>query len=101
MTRNPFINALSAVAYIGLVVTLINFVSRTQNNKPDTAFAPVAALSLFTLSAAVMAYLFFYQSVLLLIDGDKKNAVNLFLKTVGFFAVFTAVIWTLLILGLI
>lgn len=101
MSKNPLINALGASAYIGLVVTLINFVSQTQRNKPDTAFAPVAFLSLLTLSAVVMAFLFFYQPLLLFIDGKKKEAVNLFLKTVGVFAVLTTIVWTLLLLGLI
>jgi hypothetical protein len=101
MSKNPLINALGASAYIGLVVTLINFVSQTQRNKPDTAFAPVAFLSLLTLSAVVMAFLFFYQPLLLFIDGKKKEAVNLFLKTVGVFAVLTTIVWTLLLLDLI
>lgn len=101
MSKNPIINALGASAYIGLVVTLINFVSHTQKNKPDTAFAPVAFLSLLTLSAVVMAFLFFYRPLLLFIDGKKKDAVNLFLKTVGVFAVLTTGVWTLLLLGVI
>lgn len=99
--KNPVINALSASVYIALVVALLNFVSLTQSDKPDTAFAPVAFLSLFTLSAAVMACLFFYQPLLLFIDGKKKESVNLFVQTVGVFAMFTAIIWILLFIGLI
>lgn len=99
--KNPVINALSASAYIGLVVTLLNFVSQAQANKPDTAFAPVAFLSLFTLSAAVMAYLFFYQPLMLFIEGKKKESVRLFVRTLGVFAAFTAVVWMLLLAGLI
>lgn len=101
MSKNPIVNALGAAAYIGLVVILINYVSHTQGDKPDTAFAPVAFISLLTLSAIVMAYLFFYQPVQLFIDGKKKDAVNLFIKTLGVFAAFTAVIWILLLFGLI
>lgn len=101
MSKNPILNALGASSYIALVVSLLNFVSQTQSDKPDTAFAPVAFLSLFTLSAAVMAYLFFYQPLLLFIEGQKKQAVNLFIRTVGVFAVFTAAVWILLLAGLI
>ena len=101
MSKYPILNALGASGYIALVVSLLNFVSQTQSDKPDTAFAPVAFLSLFTLSAAVMAYLFFYQPLLLFIEGQKKQAVNLFIRTVGVFAVFTAVVWILLLAGLI
>ncbi len=101
MTKNPLMNALGALAYILFVVALLNMVSRAQGAKPDTAFAPIAFLSLLTLSAAVMAYLFFYQPVILFIEGKKKNAVNLFVKTVGIFAAFTVIIWLLLITGLV
>jgi hypothetical protein len=101
MSKNPLINALGASSYILLVVTLINFVSQTQKNQPDTIFAPIAFLSLLTLSAAVMSFLFFYQPLLLFIDGKKKAAVDLFLKTIAIFASFTALAWTLLISGII
>jgi hypothetical protein len=58
MSKNPIVNALYAAGYIGLVVSIINFISLTQSNKPDTAFAPVVFLSLLTLSVTVMAFLF-------------------------------------------
>jgi len=48
-----------------------------------------------------MAFLFFYQPLLLLIEGKKKEAVTLFMKTVGVFAVITAVALALLFTGLI
>ena len=101
MSKNPIINALSASAYITIVVTVMNFLPQTLKNKPDTFFAPVVFLSLLTLSVAVMAYLFFYQPLLLFIEGKKIEAVNLFVKTVGIFAVITAVVLILLFSGLI
>ena len=101
MSKNPIINALSASGYIILVVTVMNFVSQTLKNKPDTAFAPIAFLSLLTLSVAVMAYLFFYQPLQLFIKGKKKEAANLFIQTLGIFGAFTLVALTLLFSGLI
>ena len=101
MTRNPFINALCAIAYIVFIGAVMYFLSQTQSNKPDTFLAPILILSVFTLSAAVMGYLFLYQPLLLLIDGKKKQAVNLFLRTVAIFAGITAVIFLLLISGAI
>jgi hypothetical protein len=101
MTKNPIINALGALAYIILGVTVMTFVTQPLKNKPDTFFAPIVFLSLLTLSVAVMAYLFFYQPLLLFIEGKKKEAVNLFIKTVGIFAAFTAVVLILLFSGLI
>jgi hypothetical protein len=101
MSKNPIINALSASAYIALVVTVMNFISRTQGDKPDTAFAPLVFLSLLTLSAVVMAHIFFYQPLQLFIEGKKKEATNLFIRTVGVFAIFTILVLILLFSGLI
>ncbi len=99
MTKNPIINALSASGYIILVATVMNFVTQNLGDKPDTAFAPVAFLSLLTLSAAMMAYLFFYQPLQLFIEGKKKEGIDLFLRTVLIFAIFTSLVLSLLFSG--
>ena len=99
MSKKPIINAISASAYIFLVASIINFVSQAQKNKPDTFFAPVAFLSLLTLSAAIMAYIFFYQPLQLFIEGKKKEAASLFIQTVGIFGAITLVVWILIFSG--
>ena len=101
MTKNPFINALGAAGYIVFIVFIMNLIMKTQGDKPDTPFAPFIFLSLLTLSASVMAYVFFYQPVQLLLDGKKKEAAKLFTQTVGVFAVITAVGLAVLFSGLI
>lgn len=101
MTKNPVVNALSASAYIFLVVSVMTVVTQPLKNKPDTFFAPITVLFVFTLSAAVMVVLFFYQPLMLFIEGKKKDSVNLFVKTVGIFAAFTAIVLALLFSGLI
>ncbi|MCA9371459.1 hypothetical protein KC726_01030 [Candidatus Woesebacteria bacterium] len=101
MSKNPIINAFSASAYILVVASIFNLVARTQGNKPDTFFAPVAFLSLFTLSAAIMAYLFFYQPFNLFINGKKKEATTLCLQSIGAFGVITTAIWIFIIAGII
>lgn len=101
MTKNPIINAFGASVYIVLVVTVMTFVTQPLRHKPDTFFAPITLLSVLTLSVAVMAYLFFYQPLLLLIDRKKKEGVNLFVKTVGVFAVITVLALVLLFSGII
>lgn len=73
MSKNPIINALSASAYIFLVVTIMTFVTQPLKNKPDTFFDPITFLSVLTLSVAVMAFLFLYQPLLLFIEGKKKR----------------------------
>lgn len=101
MTKKPLVNALGALGYILLIVVVMNTITGYTSDQPDTYFAPVIFLSLFTLSAAVMACMFFYQPLQLLIDGKKKEAVALAVKTIGFFAALTAAGLVLLLVGLI
>jgi len=101
MTKKPLINALGASVYIILVVTVMDFVTQPLKNKPDTFFAPITVLFVLTLSVTVMAYLFFYQPLQFFINGKKKEAVDLFVKTVGIFAVFTVVVLILLFFGIV
>src|SRR5262245_21467677 len=80
--KNPFLNALAALAYIVLVSSVMFYITHTFNNKPDTVFAPIAMLSLLTLSASLMGYFFLYQPVMLYLDGKKKEATTLFVRTI-------------------
>ena len=89
--KNPFLNAVLAAAYIVLVVTVISlFVDREVEAGNVVLLIPMAMLSLFVLSAAVMTYLFLFQPFALWSDGKRPEAVAFFLKTVGTFAVITA-----------
>ncbi len=85
MTKNPFINSLSATAYIAAVASFM-FYGKGLFGKGDTIFMPIMMLSLFVLSAAMMGYFFFFQPVRLYLDGEKKQAMDLFLKTIAIFA---------------
>lgn len=100
MSRNPFFNAGAATIYI-LIVASVMFYGTKFAGPSNSVIAPIAAISLFTLSAAIMAYVFGYQPALLFLDGKKKEAVNLFLQTVGVFAAVTAVILLLFFSGII
>ena len=95
MTKNPFINALSATLYITAVATIPYF-GKELFGDGKSFLIPIAMISLFTLSAAVMGYLFLYQPLLLLLDGHKKSAVQLFLQTVAAFAGITLIVFLLL-----
>ena len=85
MKINPLINALAAVIYILIVVGIISALQ--SPNTPDTVLAPLFMLSLFTLSAAVMAFLFFYEPFKLYFDNHRKEALAYFMKTVGYFGI--------------
>ena len=94
MPKNPFINAALAAGYIGLVVLTMSFImNRTQEGQGDALLLiPVFMLSLLTLSAAVMGYLFVAEPIMLYLDGKKQEAVQYFLKTLGAFAGITVAI---------
>jgi hypothetical protein len=91
MTKYSFINAVLAILYI-IVVASVMFYGMNHAGPDDSIIAPIAMISLFTLSAAVMGYLFLNQPLQLYLDGKKKEAVALFLQTVAVFAGLTAVI---------
>lgn len=100
MTKNPFLNALTALLYIVIIASVMFY--GTEHSQPeDTVFAPIVIVSLFTLSAAVMSYIFLYQPMQLFMDNKKKEAVNLFLHTVAAFAAITAVILFLFFSGVL
>lgn len=90
MTRNPFYNAILAAGYITLV-SVVMYYGLKFAGPVESVLAPMALLSLFVLSAAVMGFIFFYEPSQLYLAGKPKEAVELFLKTVGFFAVITLV----------
>ncbi|MBI5133946.1 MAG: hypothetical protein HZA81_00965 [Candidatus Taylorbacteria bacterium] len=91
MTKKPIYNALLAAGYISLIVLGGNLVALIDIPTEDNLFAPMGMLALLVLSAATMAYLFFYQPVMLLIEGKKEEAAKLLLKTISAFAVITAI----------
>jgi len=94
MNKKPVLNGLLASVYIFIVSMVMTFGGRLAN-KPDTFFAPVLFISLFTLSAAIMGYLFVFEPIQLLIAGKKQQAVKHFLQTTGTFGLITLVVLAL------
>src|SRR3990167_6865614 len=85
MSRNPYLNALLASAYIAVVASFMYFGSQNGGQVEDSVLAPIAMISLLVLSVATMAYLFFYQPAQLFMAGRAAEAGGLFLKKVGGF----------------
>lgn len=99
MTKNPFLNSLAASIYIALVVLLINFLSKTEESQSFFVI-PLMMISLFTLSAAMMAYIFCYQPLRMYLEGEKEKSIKLFLQTVGIFAGITLLMFAGYFLGI-
>ncbi|MES2203511.1 MAG: hypothetical protein V4474_04290 [Patescibacteria group bacterium] len=89
MTTNPFINAGAATLYIAGVVSFI-FYGLPQGPDPDTILMPLTVLSLLVLSVLVMGYCFLLTPAQMYLDGKKKEAVTLFMHSMGVFALITA-----------
>ena len=91
MSRNPFLNAFAASAYITVFVLAINYAPK-DNIPEDGIIIPIAFLSLFVLSAALMGYFFLYQPMRFLFEGKPKESTKLFLLTIAVFACITGVV---------
>ncbi len=89
MKWNPFLSAVAASAYIGAVVLFLHFITSIRHDTPDTYLDGLGFISLFVCSAAVMAFLFFYQPVLMIVERRTKEAVSYFLTTLAIFGVIT------------
>ena len=100
MTKNPIINAGAAIVYI-IVVASVMWYGTKFSGPQNSVLAPIAAISLFSLSAAVMGYIFLFQPAQLYFDGKKKVAVDLFIKTLAIFAAITAVILLIFFSGIL
>jgi hypothetical protein len=95
MTKNPILNALTAALYI-VFISLVLFYGTIFKVGNNSFLAPIAMISLFTFSAAVMGYLFLYQPFVIYFDGKKKLAIDLFLQTLLVFGIITALIFVVL-----
>lgn len=97
MTKNPFINAIVAAGYIVAVVFLMNHMTANLAVTKGNLLMPIAMLSLFVCSAAFMGFTFFFRPIEIYLGGAKKEAVRLFLTTLGTFAAITALAFASLI----
>lgn len=88
MSKNPFLNALAAIAYIVGIASILYY-GPGKSFVVDGVIAPIIFLSLFVLSAAMMGYFFLYQPVQFFFEGKPKEATKLFLTTVVVFACIT------------
>lgn len=98
MTKNPLLNALAAALYIGAVSSVMYY-GQPLVDPVDNVLMPITILSLLSLSAAVMAYAFFYQPVLMYLEGQKVEAVKLGVRTIGAFGAITAIFLAILFIS--
>lgn len=85
---HSFGHALLAFAYIVGIAAFFNLGVEKMFKSVPEFFAPIIMLSLFVLSAAIMAILIFGKPVLLYLDNQKKDAVKMLFYTLGCLADF-------------
>lgn len=96
--KYAFLNAVGTAGYIGLIAFFFFTMERLFGNTPDpkTMLIPMGMLMLFVFSAAVTSGLVLGRPILWYLDGKKKDAVTLFLYTLGIlFAIMLVVFLTL------
>jgi hypothetical protein len=79
-------HALLAFAYIFCISLFLNLVPDQMFKKVPEFFAPIIMLSLFVVSAAVMAILIFGKPVMLYLGNKKKESLVMLFYTVGWLA---------------
>jgi hypothetical protein len=92
MTKNPVINAFAAAAYIGGIVSLLSLFVDSKVEQTIPLLIPMVMISLFTLSAAVMGLIFFYEPFRMYFADEKEAAIKLVVQTVLTFAVLVALL---------
>ncbi|MCR4333881.1 MAG: hypothetical protein NUV60_02610 [Patescibacteria group bacterium] len=85
MTTQPFLNALVAAGYIGIIVALLSSAQKFDAQEFGM-IAPITFLSLLVLSTALMGYLFFYQPIRLLTERKQEEAARFLLSMIASFA---------------
>lgn len=101
MTKNPILNAFAALGYIIVVAFVMIRITEQTDLPQKTIFIPIFALSMLTLSASVMGYVFLSQPLQMYLDGKKKQAVQLFIQTVGSFAGIVGLLIFIMLSGII
>ena len=94
------VHALATVAYVGLVVKLINFVGNANVESEPSLLAPVAFLLLFMISAAITASLVFGRPLLWYLDKKKDEAVALAVYTVAWLFVAMLCVFSIVLVTL-
>jgi len=89
------LDALGTALYVLLVASFFHFIPRLLGEVKEPAFLiPVAMLLLLVLSASITGSLVLGRPILWYLDGKKKEAVSLFVATLGFLFLLTILAFT-------
>jgi len=83
-----FRNATGAAVYIFLVSLVMRNGEKLFGQGDDNILMPFAILLLFSLSAAVVGWLIFGQSVTFFLEGKRKDGVSAAVYNIGWLAMY-------------
>lgn len=86
LISRSFLNALGTAVYIAVIATVLQNGDKLFRQM-DNWSSPIAFLMLLVLSAAITASLVLGKPILMYMDGNKQEAVKMFLYTLGWLAV--------------
>jgi hypothetical protein len=87
-----FLHALGTAAYIAALVSLVWFGDRRLAINIPEILGPMLFLMVFVFSAAITASLVLGRPIMWYLNGQKKEAVRLFVYTLGWLALFMLLI---------
>lgn len=85
LIQRSLLNAVGTIAYVAIVASVM-FNGERIFGEVDTIAIPVTLLLLFIVSAMVTSGLVLGKPVLMYLDGQKKEAVQMLIYTVGWLA---------------
>ena len=92
-----FIHSLGVVIYTSGVVWLMTHGEQIFGSTQNNFLAPLAILLLFVLSATITGSLVLLKPIYLYLSNAKKEAVQLFLGTIAWLAIFMSIIFGILL----
>jgi len=88
-----FLNALGVAIYVSLVSIMMRNGGRIFGEEDNNFLGPIAFLLMFIISAAITGSLVVGRPILLYIENRKAEAVKLFIFTIGWLFIFTAILF--------
>ena len=85
-------SAVGEIAYIAIVTGVMSNASQLFGQKQHDVIGPIVFLTLIVLSVAVSGALIFGRSVMLYLDGKKKESLEVFGYTIGWLMIILAII---------
>jgi hypothetical protein len=93
--RYSFFHSLGVVAYVSLIALVLRNGEKWFSGGNEF-FAPIAMILLFVLSAAITGALVLGKPILMYFNGEKPEAIKLFLFTLAWLFVFVVIFFLFL-----